>query len=158
MEGETMDKIWLKAWLLCGTLDALYASVITLIQGKQDLVTMWSGVAAGPFGDGAGGWGAGGLLAGIAVHFAIMAVMVAAGLFLARNTQLGRIAPWKAGTAYGLVLYGIMYGAVLQWRFGVPFPNPDRIKVALGLFPHIFFVGIPIFALARRAMNTSPQP
>ena len=153
-----MDRIWLKAWLLCGTLDALYASVMTLIRGKQDLVTLWSGVAAGPFGDGAGSWGAGGFLAGIAVHFAIMAAMVAAGLFLARNSQLGRTAPWKAGTAYGLVLYGIMYGIVLQWRFGVPFPNPDRIKVALGLFPHIFLVGIPMFILFKRPMNTSAQP
>jgi hypothetical protein len=152
-----MDRTWLKAWLLCGTLDALYASVMTLVRGKQDLVSMWSGVAAGPFGDGANGWGVGGLLAGLMVHFIIMATMVAAGLFVARNSQLGQIAPWKAGTAYGLVLYGIMYGVVLQGRFGVPFPNPDRIKVALGLFPHIFFVGIPIFVLAQRAMNTSPQ-
>lgn len=153
-----MRQVWLNAWLLCGSLDALYATVLTLVRGKQDAVSMWSGVAAGPFGDGAGGWGTAGLVAGLAVHFAIMAVMVAAGLFLAGNTQLGRIAPWKAGTAYGLVLYGFMYGIVLQWRFGVPFPNPDRLKTALGLFPHIFFVGIPIFWLVRRAMNTSPQP
>jgi hypothetical protein len=152
-----MDRTWLKAWLLCGTLDALYASVMTLVRGKQDLVSMWSGVAAGPFGDGANSWGVCGLLAGLMVHFIIMATMVAAGLFIARNSQLGQIAPWKAGTAYGLVLYGIMYGVVLQGRFGVPFPNSDRIKVALGLFPHIFFVGIPIFVLAQRAMNTSPQ-
>ena len=55
-----MRQIWLKAWLLCGALDALYASVLTLIRGKPDLVSMWSGVAAGPFGDGASGWGADG--------------------------------------------------------------------------------------------------
>ncbi len=150
-----MRQVWLKAWLLCATLDALYATVLTLIRGNQDVTAMWSGVAAGPFGDGAGGWGTGGLLAGLAVHFAIMAVMVAAGLYLAANTQLGRIAPWKAGTAYGLVLYGIMYGIVLQWRFGLPFPNPDRMKTALGLFPHIFFVGIPIFYLFRRTQPLS---
>ena len=152
--GNGDKQTFLKAWLLCGTLDALYASVVTFIRGKQDLVSMWSGVAAGPFGDSAGGWGSGGLLAGLAVHFIIMATMVATGLFLARNSQLGRIAPWKAGTAYGLVLYGIMYGVVLQGRFGLPFPNPDRTNVALGLFPHIFLVGIPMFHLFRR----TPQP
>jgi hypothetical protein len=47
-----------------------------------------------------------------------------------------------------------MYGIVLPQRFGVPFPNPDRIKLALGLLPHIVLVGIPIFALIRR----TPQP
>lgn len=156
--GEPLTRTWLKAWLLCGSLDALYATVVTLIRGKQDVVSMWSGVAAGPFGDGAREWGAGGLIAGLAVHFAIMAVMVAVGLFIARNSMLGQIAPWKAGTAYGLVLYGVMYGAVLQARFGQPFPSPDRIVTAIGLFPHIFLVGIPIFWLARQGMNTSPQP
>ena len=151
-----MRALFVKLWLLCGSLDALYATALTMVRGKGNVVGMWSGVAAGPFGDGASAWGAGGLIAGLVVHFAIMAAMVAAGLYLARNTQLGEVAPWKAGTAYGLVLYGIMYGIVLHWRFDQPFPNPDKMKVALGLFPHIFFVGLPIFYLARRTMNTSP--
>ena len=148
-----MKDLWLKAWLLCGTLDALYATALSALRGG-DVPGVWLGVASGPFGKAASHWGWLGVLAGLLVHFAIMAVMVAVGLRLARRGPLGDIAPWKAGTLYGLVLYGVMYGLVLQWRFGTPFPDPDKIKLALGLFPHIFLVGIPIFYLSRR----TPQP
>ena len=148
-----LRSVWLKTVLLCGTLDALYATVSALIRGG-DVAGVWLGVASGPFGDGAKEWGAAGVLAGLLVHFAIMAVMVAVGLRLARNGPLGDVAPWKAGTLYGLVLYGVMYGLVLQWRFGLPFPNPDKAKLAIALFPHIFLVGIPMFALFKR----TPQP
>ena len=112
-----MRDTWTKAWLLCGTLDALYATVLTLLRGG-DVAGVWRGVASGPLGEGANQWGAGGVLAGVAVHFAIMAVMVAIGLLLARRSALGRMAPWLAGTLYGLVLYGVMYGIVLPQRFG----------------------------------------
>ena len=145
-----MRELFLKLWLLCGSLDAAYASALTMLRGDGDLGKLWRGVAAGPFGDGAQGWGAGGALLGLGVHFAIMAAMVAVGLWLAHHTQLGQIAPWKAGTFYGLVLYSVWYGLVLHLRFGAPFPNPDRIKLALGLFPHIAFVGLPIFYAVRR--------
>ncbi|HNJ46861.1 MAG TPA: hypothetical protein PK479_00390, partial [Novosphingobium sp.] len=63
---------------------------------------------------------------------------------------LGSVAPWKAGTLYGIALYAVMYGLVLPTRFGVPFPNPDRIKLALGLLPHVLLVGVPMFVLFRR--------
>ena len=141
--------VWLRAVLLCGTLDALYAMAVAAVRGG-DVAGVWLGVASGPFGDGAKAWGAAGVLAGLLVHFAIMAAMVAAGLRLARNGPLGDVAPWKAGTLFGLVLYGVMYGLVLQWRFGLPFPNPDKVQLAIALFPHIFLVGIPMFTLFKR--------
>ena len=150
-----MRGLFLKLWLLCGALDAAYATALTLVRGKGDVVGMWSGVAAGPFGDGAGSWGLTGLLAGLTVHFAIMAVMVAVGIWLAQKTMLGEIAPWKAGTFFGLIAYCVMYGLVLPQRFGVPFPNPDKVKLLLALFPHVFFVGLPIFTLARRTARPS---
>lgn len=150
-----MRSLFLKLWLLCGSLDAAYASALTLLRGDGDLGKLWRGVAAGPLGDGAQAWGAGGAVLGLGVHFAIMAAMVAVGIWLARATQLGQVAPWKAGTLYGLVLYSVMYGIVLHFRFGAPFPNPDRIKLALGLFPHVFFVGLPIFYAVRRTRQPS---
>ncbi len=152
-----MRNPFVKVWLLCGSLDALYATILAAVRGGN-MAEVWTGVASGPFGDNANSWGAGGVLTGLAVHFAIMAAMVAVGLWLARKTPLGEVAPWKSGTLYGLALYGLMYGVVLHSRFGVPFPNPDRIKLILGLFPHIFFVGIPIFVFAQKAMNTSANP
>ncbi len=140
-------------WLLCATLDALYATTLALFSGAN-VAGLWRGVASGPFGKAASAWGAGGSLIGLLVHFALMAVMVAVGLWLARHTPLGKVAPWKAGTLYGLALYCVMYGLVLPLRFGVPFPNPDKIKLAFDLFPHILLVGLPMFYLFRRM----PQP
>ena len=148
-----MPQVWLRAWLLCGMLDALYATAASLVRGST-AAQVWLGVASGALGDSAADWGLAGVLAGIAVHFALMAAMAALGLWLARRTPLGDVAPWKAGTLYGLALYCVMYGLVLQQRFGAPFPNPDKLKLAIGLFPHIFLVGIPMFALFKR----TPQP
>ena len=148
-----MPQVWLRAWLLCGMLDALYATAASLVRGST-AAQVWLGVASGALGDSAADWGLAGVLAGIAVHFALMAAMAALGLWLARRTPLGDVAPWKAGTLYGLALYCVMCGLVLQQRFGTPFPNPDKLKLAIGLFPHIFLVGIPMFALFKR----TPQP
>jgi hypothetical protein len=151
-----MDRrLFLRAWLLCGSLDAAYATMLTLLRGKGDVGGVWRGVASGPFGDAADTWGLGGAVIGLGVHFAIMAVMVAVGLWLARKSPLGTVAPWKAGTLYGLALYAVMYGIVLPQRFGVPFPNPDKVKLALALFPHVFLVGIPLFVLFRRTRPLS---
>lgn len=151
-----MDRrLFLRVWLLCGSLDAVYATVLTLVCGTGDVGGVWRGVASGPFGDAADTWGLGGAVIGLGVHFAIMAVMVAAGLWLARKSPFGTVAPWKAGTLYGLALYAVMYGIVLPQRFGVPFPNPDKVKLALALFPHVFLVGIPMFVLFRRTRPLS---
>lgn len=144
-----MTTVFMRAWLLCGTLDALYATAITWVRGGSAAAT-WRGVASGPFGAAAASWGLAGTLLGLAVHFALMAAMVAAGLWLAARTALGEIAPWKAGTVYGLAIYAVMYGLVLPARFGMPFPDPDRLKVLLALIAHVFLVGIPLFVLFRR--------
>jgi len=138
-----------KAWLLCGALDALYATGLTFARGGEAAVT-WRGVAAGPLGDAAQQWGAGGVFAGLLVHFAIMATMTGVALVLFRRTPLADANPWLAGTLYGLALYGVMYGLVLPARFGAPFPNPDKLKLALGLLPHVFLVGIPMALILRR--------
>ena len=147
-------QVWLRAWLLCGVLAALYATAISLLRGGT-AAQVWLGVASGPFGDRAAQWGLAGVLAGIAVHFALMAGMIALGLWLARHTPLGEVAPWKAGTLYGLALYCVMYGLVLPLRFGVRFPDPDKLKLALDLFPHIFLVGLPLLYLFKRTPRLS---
>ena len=154
MAEPALRQLWLKAWLLCGTLNAIYATVLTLLRGGT-AAQVWLSVATGPFGDRAAGWGLSGVLAGLAVHFALMAAIVAAGLWLARKTMLVGVATWKAGTLYGLALYYVMYGIVLPQSFGVAFPDPDRIKVALGLFPHVFLVGLPMFYLFKRKLRPS---
>ena len=147
-------QVWLRAWLICGALDALWASGLTVMRGGK-LAEVWLFVASAPFGDRALDWGLLGVLTGLAVHFAVMAAMAGAGLSLARQTMLGQVAVWKAGTLYGLVLYFVMYGLVLPRRFGISFPDPDRFRVALGLFPHIFLIGLPMFHLFKRTQRPS---
>ncbi|KQZ64090.1 hypothetical protein ASD67_06125 [Sphingopyxis sp. Root1497] len=138
------------AWLLCGTLDIVYAAASSVVQGGT-VSSMLHAVASGPFGDGARAWGIGGDIAGLATHYAIMAAMVATWFFVARRWTALTTSPWwLTGTIYGLILYVIMNGIVLPLRFGSPFPPNDLVKGAIALFPHIFFVGWPLAWLTRQ--------
>lgn len=140
---------WTRAWLVCGTLDIAFATMMTLIMGKQSVGAMLRGVAAGPFGDGAKDWGAAGSLLGLATHFTLMAVMVAVYFLSARRSPLGRV-PWLlAGTLYGVALWLVMYGVVLPHRFGAPFPNPDPVKAFIWFLPHVLCVGWPLAYIER---------
>ena len=47
-----MPQVWLRAWLLCGALDALYATAASLLRGGT-AAQVWLWVASGPLGDGA---------------------------------------------------------------------------------------------------------
>lgn len=130
------------AWLLCGTLDIVYAAVVSVAQGGT-ASAMLHAVASGPFGDGARTWGFGGDVAGLATHFAIMGVMAWA--FVATRGRWPAAWPWwLVGTVYGLILYLVMNALVLPLRFGSPFLPTDMIKGAIALFPHIVFVGLPL--------------
>ena len=141
------------AWLLCGTLDIVYAAISSVMQGGT-VSAMLHAVASGPFGDGARTWGIGGNIAGLATHYAIMGAMVAFWFFAVRRAPAITRQPWwLAGTVYGLILYYVMNGIVLPLRFGLPFPPADLVKGAIALFPHIFFVGLPLAWLTRKDAN-----
>ncbi len=145
-----MVKVFTKAWLMCATLDGLYATVASILRGGTFSKT-WSGVAAGPFGEAAKDWGVGGVIVGLAVHFAIMAAMVAVFLYAYRRMPILREnSPWLIGTLYGLILYGIMYGIVLGMRYPGSFPPADLFRFGLWLLPHIICVGVPLALMARR--------
>ncbi|MGB3847003.1 MAG: hypothetical protein WA940_14125 [Sphingopyxis sp.] len=138
------------AWLLCGTLDIVYAMLWSVLAGGS-VGGMLRGVAKGPFGDGAGDWGLGGALAGLATHYAIMGAMVAAWFAAVRQLPaLARQPWWLSGTLYGLALYLVMNALVLPLRFDTPFPPADLVRGAVALFPHIVFVGWPLAWLTRK--------
>ena len=138
----------LRAWLIAGTLDIAYAAVLSVAAGGT-IGGMLRGVASGPF-PGASGWGAGGAIAGLGVHFAIMAAMVAAWFAAVRRwPALSTRSWWLTGTLYGLFLYLVMNAIVLPLRFGSPFPPADLAKAAALLLPHILLVGWPIAWFAR---------
>ena len=140
----------LVATLVAGTLDILAATTLTLIRGGQPM-NMLRTVASGPF-PGATQWGAAGSLLGLAVHFALMAVMVT--IFVLTASRWRRLweRPFLWGVLYGLVTYVAMNLIVvpLRWPANVP---PSPLSVATQLFCHIVLVGIPIALIARRHLR-----
>ena len=148
-------RTWAFATALCGSLDLLYAFVASALLSGSGPGEVLRGVAAGPFGDAAASWGMAGALLGALTHFTIMGVIVAVGLAVLSRPPLAELAWWKTGLLYGLVVYLVMYGAVLPLRFGAPFPNPDRLKLFIWLLPHVLCVGWPLALIAtRRPFNS----
>jgi hypothetical protein len=138
------------ATLVCGTLDVIYPTALTLMRGK-DPAAMWRGVASGPF-PGAGGWGTPGVLAGLVVHFTLMAIIVAAYMLAARARPALLDRPRLSGIAYGLITYAVMNLVVLPLRFGAPLP-PPMLSIATQLTAHILLVGLPIAFIAARYLR-----
>jgi hypothetical protein len=147
-----MKGYFLRAWLICGTLDIGWAAINTGIGGGS-VAAMLRSVAAGPFGDGAGDWGMGGALIGLAVHFALMAAMVAAyGLLTARGIA-GKLGPWwLTGALYGLALYLVMYWMVLPTRWPSLHPGANPVSMAKAIFAHVALVGLPMGWIAKRQL------
>jgi hypothetical protein len=137
----------LTATLIAGTLDILAAIGLTLLYGR-DPMGMLRYVASGPLPD-AMGWGTGGSVLGLAVHFALMAIM--ATIFVLAATRLRRLweQPVLWGVLYGLATYVVMNLIVMPLRFGSPIPPPTR-AIVTQLFCHIVLVGIPIALVAAR--------
>jgi uncharacterized membrane protein YagU involved in acid resistance len=140
--GGTGRKILL-ATLVAGTLDILSACVYTLapIKMLKGLASAVAGKAAVVGSD----WFA---LLGLALHFAIMAVMAAFFVIAANRMPVLKRHWLIAGVAYGIGLWAVMNLIVLPLRFG---SHPFTATVlAEQFFSHIVLVGIPIAWFARR--------
>lgn len=144
-----MTRPIVQATLIAGTLDILAAAGLTLFYGRA-VPDMLRFVASGPF-PRATGWGLGGAVLGLAVHFALMAVMVVACFWAARRWPMLTAKPLQWGLIYGLTTYAIMNLIVVPLRFG-GFPPPTR-SVATQLFCHIVLVGLPVALIAARAVR-----
>jgi len=139
------------ATLVAGTLDILFAAILSLINGREPAAMLRS-VASGPF-PGASDWGATGSALGLLTHFVLMAIMAAVFVLAARARQMLIEQPIKWGVIYGFVTYVVMNLIVLPLRFGVPLP-PKPISIATQLFAHIVLVGIPIALIAARRLRS----
>ncbi len=133
-----------------GTLDILFAMLLTLFFGRQ-IDDMLRGVASGPF-PAATGMGTPGALLGLAVHFVLMALMAAIFVAAVRHRPGLLDTPWITGIGYGLITYVVMNLIVVQLRFHPPFP-PKPLSIATQLFAHIVLVGIPFALIAVRTLN-----
>ena len=135
------------ATVVCGTLDILFATILTVLRGK-DVAAMLRFVASGPF-PGAAHWGAAGSLLGLAVHFTLMAMMVAVFVLLWPTVPRNLDMPLRAGVAYGLITYVVLDLIVVPLRFLAAWP-PTQLAIATQLFAHIVLMGVPTAYITRR--------
>src|SRR5215471_14623012 len=91
------------ATAVCGTLDILFAVLLTLWRGREP-AAMLRFVASGPF-PAATDWGAGGSVLGLAVHFTLMAIMVGIFIYAAQNYPVVLEQPLAAGLVFALATY-----------------------------------------------------
>lgn len=137
-----------QAIIVAGTLDILAAIGLTLFYGRP-VPGMLRYVASGPF-PSAMGWGNAGAVLGLAVHFALMAVMVVAYFWAAERWPELTARPIQWGVIYGLVTYVAMNLIIVPARFGT-FPTTRGIVTQL--FCHIALVGLPIALIAARTLR-----
>ena len=154
-EGEimSMKNVWkpiLVATLVCGTLDILFAVVLTLLRGKEP-AAMLRAVASGPF-PRVTEWGANGSAVGLIVHFSLMAIMVAIFVLAARAKPSLLDQPLLWGLVYGLITYVAMNLIVVPLRFPAAWP-PKALSVGTQLFAHIVLVGWPTAFIARKYLR-----
>ncbi len=140
------------ATAIAGTLDILFAMILTLWFGRE-IGDMLRYVASGPL-PAATDMGAAGAILGLLVHFVLMAIMAAAYMWFANSPKRPHLMdmPVLAGIAYGVVTYAIMNWVVVPLRFDTPLP-PSALSIATQLFAHIALVGIPIALVAARYLR-----
>lgn len=144
-------KTILVATLISGTLDILFAMILTVAFGRQ-IPGMLRFVASGPF-PAALGWGAGGAILGLTVHFALMAIMAIVFVLIVRMRPVLLDAPWLTALAYGAITYFVMNWLVVPLRFQAPVP-PKTMAIVTQGFAHIVLVGVVFAFVARRYLQT----
>jgi hypothetical protein len=149
-----------RATLIAGSLDLLSAFVFAGMAGMGP-VDVLHFVASGPFGDQAKS-GAVWAVAGLAVHYIIMACMAAAFMSTARHLSALTRHPIASGLAYGFALWIIMYWIVRPLRWPAFWPPSSwammterEIAWSVGnaLFSHCILVGIPIALVAAKSFR-----
>ena len=145
-----MTRAFVWATLVAGTLDILYAALMSSLFARGP-AAMLRFVASGPY-PAASEMGAAGSVLGLVVHFALMAVMVAAFLIAAHSWPSLLAKPIQSGILYGLATYVVMNWIVVPLRFDVPLP-PKPISVVSQLFAHIALVGLPIAMIAAKMLR-----
>lgn len=147
-------KIVVRATLVCGTLDIAYALATSKLKGATAAGVL-KFVAEGLFGGNVPASALGASALGLAVHYAIMALMAVAFVLSMQLRPWASLSPWLRGTTYGLLLYGVMYWVVLPLRWPDYFPQPGLASIAEALFAHIALVGLPMAFLADREKRVS---
>ena len=139
------------ATAVSGTLDILFAMVLTVLLGRQ-IGDMLRYVGSGPLPQ-ATEMAAGGAILGLLVHFGLMAIMAAVFMLILRARPQLIAMPYRTGLAYGLLTYFVMNWLVVPLRFDTPLP-PSPLSLATQLFAHVVLVGIPMALVAARYLSS----
>ena len=150
MKGSSMLKPIAIATAVAGTLDILFAMILTVFFGRE-IGNMLRYVGSGPF-PAATDMGTGGAILGLVVHFALMAIMAAVLILFVRQRPQLLDKPIMVGVVYGLITYAVMNLIVVPLRFDAPLP-PSALSIATQLFAHIVLVGIPMALIAARYLK-----
>jgi hypothetical protein len=140
------------ATLVAGTLDIVFATILTLYFGREP-GNMLRFVASGPFPQ-ATEWETAGAVLGLIVHFTLMAIMATVFVLAARRFPDLVNSPLKWGLVYALLTYVVMNWIVVPLRFDTPLP-PQPISIATQLFAHVFLVGLPIAWITAKTLVQS---
>jgi len=138
------------ATAICGTLDILFAVLLSLWRGREP-ADMLRFVASGPFPQ-ATDWGTSGGALGLAVHFTLMAIMVPAFIIAARTYPMVLDRPLLSWLVFGLVTYVAMNLVVVPLRFPAAWP-PTPLGIGTQLFAHFFLVALPTVLIARHFLR-----
>ena len=138
------------ATAIAGTLDILFAVLLTLWRGREP-AAMLRFVASGPFPP-ATDWGAAGSILGLAVHFTLMAIMIATFFYAARNYPVVLDQSLISWLVFTLATYVAMNLVVVPLRFPKAWP-PTPLGISTQLFAHAFLVALPTVLVARRFLR-----
>ena len=142
------------ATAISGTLDIMFAMILTMAFGRQ-IPAMLRTVASGPF-PAATEWGSGGALLGLVVHFALMAIMATIFMLIVRTRPVLLDTPWVTVLAFGVFTYFAMNWAVVPLRFHTPLP-PKTISIVTQLFAHLVLVSFVFVLVAKRTLEVRPS-
>lgn len=146
--------IWLMgATALAGTLDMAFAMTFWGVRGLAPTRIMKS-VASGLLGPEAFLGGTGTAILGLALHFAIMLLMVLTYERLAVRLRWPLNHPWLAGTLYGLGLYAVMSFVVVPLSAATAGFGPARWVMG-SIMSHVLLVGLPCALFVRRMYAAS---
>ena len=138
------------ATLVAGTLDILFAMILTVLFGRE-VGNMLRYVGSGPF-PAATDMGTAGAVIGLLTHFSLIAIMAWVFVLAARQRPALVDRPVQWGILYGLATYVGMNWVVVPLRFDAPLP-PRPLSIATQLFAHIVLVGLPIALIVARKLR-----
>ena len=140
--------------LTVGVLDIAYAMLVSYVGSGTPPARLLQSIATGALGREAYDGGAATAALGLAFHFSIAFAITA--IFFAAAARLPALTtrPVITGAFYGIGVYLVMNFVVIPLSRIGPRPLPATLAIVLGVLVHIFLVGVPIAAGARRAFRT----